>query len=137
MYVLAPGYRADEGEAGHGADELGRDERKDGGGCDPREGVGEHAADRDGRVGERRRAGEPVGGTEVGADRRGRQAGPSSAGQREDHGDETGRGHEFGEDVSRRGAAGGGDVDGGTVEHDVGKNGPRDGAGDLNQYVPP
>ena len=45
-------------------------------GADPgaiREAIGEHPADRDGRVGERRRAGKPVRRADVGTDRRSRQ----------------------------------------------------------------
>ena len=63
--------RGDQRQPDQRADELGGDESGYRAGGDAGEGVGEHPADGHGRVGERGGAGEPVGGADVGADRRG------------------------------------------------------------------
>ena len=76
---------AHEQEAERTADELGEDERRDGRGCDAGEGVREHPRDRDRGVRERRRAGEPVGGEDVSADREGDLPGATGARGPEDH----------------------------------------------------
>ena len=67
--LVMPGYRPlISPKASDTADDLGRDEARDRRRRDAGEGVGEHAPDGDGRVGEAGRAGEEVGRADVGAD---------------------------------------------------------------------
>ena len=66
-------------------------------GCDAGEGVGEHPGDGDGGVGETGRAGEPVGGGDVGADRQAEMLGAPGAGRRGDDQDQAGGGDHLGQ----------------------------------------
>ena len=72
--LVMPGYRPlINPKAERAADDLGGDEVRNRRRSDPGETVGEHATDRDGRVGEAGRTGEEVGRADVGPDRCGRR----------------------------------------------------------------
>lgn len=126
---------SDDGAGEDASNQLGEDERGHGCRCDAGEGVAEDAADVDRGVGEARRAGEEVGGADVGADRRRRQVSAAGSGEREDHEHEAEGGDDLSEDVGAGGAVGLGDADRAQVEHQVGDDGAGDATEDLDRHV--
>ena len=104
-------------------------------GAMPGEGVREHPADGDRRVGEAGGGGEEVRRADVGADRRRGGPGPARPGQREDHQDQPEGGDDLGQEVGRGGAVLGGDADRGQGEHQVRDHRAADAPGHLHRQV--
>lgn len=97
--------------------------------------VSENSTYVDRGVGEAGRAGEEVGGADVGTDRGRRQGAASSARQREDHQQQPERRDHLGEEVGRRSAVMGRDRDCRQREHRVRADGAGDAAGGLSGDV--
>ena len=102
--VRMPEEQSRQSYADARSDELGRDERQDGGGRDPGERVGEDPAYRDGGVRERRGAGEPVRRADVAPDgSRDDRRTAARAGQADDEKDKSSGRHHLTEQLRRSG----------------------------------
>ena len=88
-------FRQRHGETA--TEQLGGDERRRRGRLDAGERVGQRPGEGHGRVGERRRGGEPVRGRDVAADRKGCGHGPAGAHDAQDDHEQPERGHDLAE----------------------------------------
>src|SRR5215207_11215087 len=104
---------SDDREAHGAADELGDQEGWDRTGGNTGEAVGKHPGNGHSRVGEAGRAGEPVGGRDVGADGVGDAVGSAAAGGAEDDEHQPGGGDYFGQPDAGAAAVLRRDADGG------------------------
>ena len=121
--------------ASDAAHDLGADEGRGRGRGDPGEGVREHPADGDGRVGEAGGGGEPVRRADVGADRGRGGAGAAGPGQREDHQQQPERGDDLGQEMRSGGPVLARDAHRGQGEHQVGEHRPGGAPGHLGGEV--
>jgi hypothetical protein len=119
------------------SDNLGGNEARSRPGGDTGEAIGEHPADRDGRVGERRRAGKPVRRADVRTDRRSRHCRTSGPGQRKNQGDQTRGCDDLADQVAEGDAVFGRQLESSAVEHHVGQHRAADATDALRHGVEP